>query len=62
LTKGGTYEGFVEGLKIAVANGARGFLAGRSIWQDFVKLPKEEWKHYIETTVKDRFEAICSIA
>ena len=62
LTKGATYDGFVAGLKVAIANGARGFLAGRSIWQDFAKLPQREWEHFMQTTVCDRFREICSIA
>jgi len=62
LTKGATYEGFVASLKIAAANGARGFLAGRSIWQDFAKMRQAEWANFIATTVKKRFEEICRIA
>lgn len=61
LTKGATYDGFVAGLKIAIASGARGFLAGRSIWQDFAALPQNEWEHFMQTTVRDRFKNICSI-
>ena len=62
LTKGATYEGFVSGLKVAAANGARGFLAGRSIWQDFPTLPQDQWEHFFQTTVKDRFREIAAIA
>ncbi len=62
LTKGDTYEGFVESLKVAAANGARGFLAGRSIWQDVFKKRQGEWANFIATTVKMRFEEICRIA
>lgn len=61
LTKGGTYEGFVAGLKIAIANGARGFLAGRSIWQDFATLPQGQWEKFINTTVRERFKQISMI-
>ena len=62
LTKGESYDGFIAGLKTAIANGARGFLAGRSIWQDFATLPEGEWEHFMQTTVKDRFHEICTIA
>lgn len=62
LTKGDTYEGFVSGLKVAAANGARGFLAGRSIWQDFATLPQQEWKSFFSSVVKERFQEICKIA
>lgn len=62
LTKGDTYEGFVSSLKVAAANGARGFLAGRSIWQDVVAIPQREWNSFIMTTVRRRFQEICAIA
>jgi len=62
LTKGDTYEGFVASLKVAAGSGARGFLAGRSIWQDFAKLPQNQWENFIATTVTARFKEICTIA
>ena len=62
LTKGASYDGFIAGLKTAIANGASGFLAGRSIWQDFATLPETEWEQFMQTTVKERFGEICSIA
>jgi sulfofructosephosphate aldolase len=62
LTKGETYEKFVTGLKIAIANGAKGFLAGRAIWQDFRGLPTSRWQKFFETTVTERFAEICRIA
>ena len=62
LTKGGTYEKFVDGLKVAIANGARGFLAGRSIWQDFAQLPQEQWKKFFETIAVKRFAEISELA
>ena len=61
LTKGDTYEGFVAGLKEAFANGSRGFLAGRSIWQDFAQLPQEQWKQFFATIAVERFKKICDI-
>jgi len=62
LTKGDTYDGFVSSLKVAAENGARGFLAGRSIWQDFAKMRQGDWANFFATTVKSRFEEICKIA
>jgi sulfofructosephosphate aldolase len=62
LTKGEAYDTFKEGLTIATANGARGFLAGRSIWQDFVTVPSEQWPEFFETTVKKRFQEISRIS
>jgi tagatose 1,6-diphosphate aldolase len=61
LTKGETYEKFTAGLKIAVSCGACGFLAGRSIWQDFNTLSPEKWETFFNTTVKKRFEEISQI-
>lgn len=61
LTKGETYEKFKEGLTVASQNGARGFLAGRSIWQDFAALPQEEWENFFATSVPKRFSEICQI-
>ncbi len=62
LTKGDTYEGFVSSLKVAAANGAKGFLAGRSIWQDISHLDVSEWESFIKTVVVDRFKEIVSLA
>jgi tagatose-1,6-bisphosphate aldolase len=62
LTKGETYDIFKQQLQVAMTRGARGFLAGRSLWQDFVGVPQDEWKKFFETTVVSRFEEICAIA
>lgn len=62
LTKGEKYEKFIEGLKIAVASGAWGFLAGRSLWKDFALLPKAKWEEFFKTIVRQRFEEIVKIA
>jgi len=61
LTKGETFEKFKAGLTIAAQNGARGFLAGRSLWQDFTRLPQEKWEEFIQTTVQNRFLTISQI-
>lgn len=62
LTKGDTYEGFVASLTVAAKNGARGFLAGRSIWQDFANLPAEKWPEFFSTVVVKRFKEISALA
>ncbi len=62
LTKGETYETFKAGLAVATEHGARGFLAGRSIWQDFAQLPRDKWEEFFATTVAERFSEICVIA
>lgn len=62
LTKGDTYEGFVASLKVASANGAHGFLAGRSIWQDIQSMDVSAWQEFIATTVVKRFQEISSVS
>lgn len=61
LTKGADYEKFKEGLKIAAAGGASGFLAGRSVWQDVCLLPKDKWDGFFNTVVNARFKEISEI-
>ncbi|KKP59393.1 MAG: Tagatose-bisphosphate aldolase [Candidatus Magasanikbacteria bacterium GW2011_GWC2_34_16] len=63
LTRGEDYEIFKEQLKIALANGAVGFLAGRAIWQeiknfDTIKLKQD----FLNTVAAKRFKEICEIA
>lgn len=61
LTKGDDYDKFVSGLQVAAAHGCRGFLAGRSLWQDFNKYPESKRLEFFNTTVKERFKKICEI-
>ena len=61
LTRGAKYEKFKNELKIAVANGAQGFLAGRALWQDFVKYPKNKRPDFFDTVVKHRWLEIKKI-
>jgi tagatose-1,6-bisphosphate aldolase len=61
LTKAGEYDTFKNNLKVAVSNGATGFLAGRSLWKDFVDHPKSEWETFFMTKVKSRFGEISRI-
>jgi tagatose 1,6-diphosphate aldolase len=61
LTKGDNFEKFKQDLITAVKNGASGFLAGRSLWQGFSKLPKEQWAEYFNTVAKERFTEIVRI-
>lgn len=58
LTKGNDFNKFKMDLKVAVSNGAKGFLAGRSVWQEFANLPKNEQNQFFQTTVTSRFEEI----
>lgn len=62
LTKGIDFESFKDNLQIAIENGASGFLAGRSIWQEAVHLNGEERKTFLKTVAVKRFREICQIA
>lgn len=61
LTKGDSFVNFKEQLKIAVANGAIGFLAGRSLWQEFSQYPEAKRLDYFQTVVAGRFSQIRQI-
>ncbi len=62
LTQGVEFKVFQERLKQAVLAGCKGFLAGRSIWQEGVGLKGKELKEFLETTALARFKKIVSIA
>lgn len=62
LTKGENFDKFKNGLKTAIKNGASGFLAGRSLWQDFIDLPPANWQTFFATIVNKRFRQINQIA
>jgi tagatose 1,6-diphosphate aldolase len=59
LTQGDQYPVFVEKLKQAIAGGAVGFLAGRSLWQDYFTIDDKE--KFLKETFINRFEEISSI-
>lgn len=63
LTRAAAFEQFAEELRVASAEGAQGFLAGRSIWQEIgIYNTKEERLNYLKTTAVPRFKKICEIA
>lgn len=62
LTFGASFDTFKQELQSATQNGCSGFLAGRSLWQDFVQYKREERKEFFQTTVKERFKEIVEIA
>jgi len=63
LTRGEPYEVFAEQLKIAIKNGAVGFLAGRAIWQEIANCTDDEGrKEFLHNIAKKRFQEICRIA
>lgn len=63
LTRGADYTLFREQLQIASENGCRGFLAGRSLWQEYFDItdPIEKEK-FLTTTLPLRFEEIKKIS
>lgn len=64
LTGGTTFETFLEEYKEAVAHGARGFLAGRALWQEAVEFWQDEAKlqEFLSTTLVDRFKQLIAIS
>ena len=62
LTRGVSFEVFKEQLKDAVQSGARGFLAGRALWQEIVDCKTEkERKVFLDNIVVERFKEIYKI-
>lgn len=62
LTGGNTFEVFKEHLRIAIRSGAKGFLAGRALWQELPKLAGQEKEEFLKNTLPQRFRTIASIA
>ena len=61
LTGGTNFEDFKTELEKAITGGAKGFLAGRALWQEVCKLEGEEKKKFLETTLPERFKEISEI-
>ena len=62
LTGGQNFEDFRGELEIAIKSGARGFLAGRALWQEVCTMNGEEKQKFLEATLPDRFKTIAEIA
>lgn len=62
LTRGDTFDVFVEELKIAVGNGCIGFLAGRALWQEVCTLKGEEKNKFLNVVLPERFKKISEVA
>jgi sulfofructosephosphate aldolase len=62
LTGGNSFEEFSTELQKAITGGAKGFLAGRALWQEVCKLEGEEKKKFLETTLPERFKEIAAVA
>lgn len=62
ISGGADYILFKEQLKIAAENGCRGFVIGRSLWQEYFDIAESERKkHFLEFTLPLRFEEIKEI-
>ncbi len=56
LTGGQDFTTFASQLTAAKAAGARGFLAGRALWQEACKLQGAQFDDFIRTTLVQRFQ------
>lgn len=61
LTKGASFETFVEQLREAASVGCRGFLAGRAVWQEVGSLEGEARHKFLQETLPYRFRTICEV-
>jgi len=62
LSRGENFQIFKIQLEEAMANGASGFLAGRSLWQEIGQFSDDEKrKDYLQNCVQKRFDEIASI-
>ncbi len=61
LTRGDTFEVFIEELQTAVSNGCQGFLAGRALWQEVCSMQGEEKEKFLRETLPERFRKISEI-
>ncbi len=61
LSAGEDFETFKSKLIDASQNGASGFLAGRALWQESLKLQGEAKEKFLASTLKERFKEISEI-
>lgn len=61
LTRGDNFEHFRLKLQDAIAGGAKGFLAGRALWQEACKLEGEDKQKFLSETLPERFKIISEI-
>jgi tagatose 1,6-diphosphate aldolase len=54
LSAGVDFSVFERQAQIACQNGASGFLAGRAIWKECVKMPSEERQNFLRNTAVER--------
>lgn len=61
LSAGEPFETFKQQLQIACQAGCSGFVAGRAIWQEMVRLPAEEWARFLTETACQRLMELSEI-
>ena len=62
LTRGDTFDKFTAELEDAIKAGAKGFLAGRALWQEVCSMQGEEKERFLKETLPNRFKKISEIA
>lgn len=62
LTRGDTFDLFKLEYMDAVRAGARGFLAGRALWQEACKLQGEEQAKFLKYTLPERFQTLVQLS
>lgn len=61
LSRGTDFERFAWELKECIAFGAKGFLVGRSLWKEALTLGGQERARFLNETMPERFETLCSV-
>ena len=61
LSAGVDHDTFCDQLRVAVTEGAAGFIAGRSLWKEAVGLPPAERRAFLDDTGRHRLEEMLSI-
>jgi tagatose-1,6-bisphosphate aldolase len=61
LSAGVGFDDFVERVRIALDNGASGFIAGRAIWGEAVKLVGAARVEFLEQTAVPRLATLCDL-
>jgi len=52
------FKKFKKQVEAAIKGGAAGFLAGRALWKDFNKRPKEEWGDFFKEVAVKRLKGL----
>lgn len=61
LTRGDDFDTFKRELEDAIKAGAKGFLAGRALWQEVCRMEGQEKEKFLSETLPERFKAIAEV-